>query len=155
MLKYSPNIGVSFLKLNSKGISLVETMVGLVLFFLLFGFTFKAFAPAATDGHNLLRGVTIAMNAGNWYLNELERKINYNGALESSEIGEKDVSHMFTEDLFSDIAMLRSLRATSKVSLEGSLYTAKIYFKWGNHDSDEKRTHNFDLSRLIVQPSFD
>jgi hypothetical protein len=134
--------------------SLVEVMVGLVLFFLVFGATFRAFAPTATDSHNLLRGVTIAMNAGNWYLNEVERKVNYEGALEASFLGSTDVSSMFTEDYFSDITLLRALEATSNITVDGNLYNVKIDFRWGNHTNDTKKSHNFTLSRLIVQPSF-
>jgi hypothetical protein len=152
MIKQTANYNI--IRHDKRGMSLVEVMVGLVLFFLVFGATFKAFAPTATDSHNLLRGVTIAMNAGNWYLNELERKINYEGALDIDLMGSNDVTYMFTEDYFSDIALLRALAATSNIEMDGNVYKVKIDFRWGNHINDAKRNHNFTLSRLIVQPSF-
>ncbi|MDD3001834.1 MAG: hypothetical protein PHF29_08785 [Candidatus Riflebacteria bacterium] len=136
------------------GLSLVECMVGIILFFLVFGATFKAFAPTATSSHNLLRGATIAMNACNWYLNELEQRIQYEGALPASELGETDVTSVFTKDNFSDIKMLRSLKATSNITLKNNLYNAKIVFRWGNSEGDKVLKHNFELSRLLVQPNF-
>ncbi len=139
---------------NRFGISLVETMVGIILFFLVFGATFRAFAPTATASHNLLRGATIAMNACNWYLNELEQRIRYEGALSASELGEKDVTGLFVKENFSDIVMLRSLKATSNITLTKNLYNAKISFRWENSEGDKVRNHNFELSRLLVQPNF-
>ncbi len=136
----------------AKGFSLIEVMVGMIIFFLLFGYTVRALAPTATDSHNLLRGVTVAMNACNWYLNDLERRINYLGELPASDLGENDVTMLFSENDFSDIRMLRNLRATSQVSLKGDLYNMRIEFRWGNHDSDYKRPHNFELSRLKTRP---
>jgi len=135
-----------------KGFSLLEAMVGMVIFFLLFGYTVRALAPTATDSHNLLRGVTVAMNACNWYLNDLERRINYLGELPAGDLGETDVTLLFSDDYFSDIEMLRNLQATSYISLEGNLYKMRIVFRWGNHDADDKRPHNFELSRLKTRP---
>jgi len=135
-----------------KGFSLVEAMFGMIIFFLLFGYTVRALAPTATDSHNLLRGVTVAMNACNWYLNDLERRINYQGELPASDLGENDVTLLFNDDYFSDIVMLRNLCATSYVSLDGDLYKMRIEFRWGNHDHDEKRPHSFELSRLKTKP---
>lgn len=137
---------------SAKGFSLIEAMIGMIIFFLLFGYTVRALAPTATDSHNLLRGVTVAMNACNWYLNDLERRINYLGELPASDLGENDVTMLFSENDFSDIRMLRNLRATSQVSLKGDLYNMRIEFRWGNHDSDYKRPHNFELSRLKTRP---
>ena len=134
------------------GFSLVEAMIGMIIFFLLFGYTVRALAPTATDSHNLLRGATVAMNACNWYLNDLERRINYLGELPASELGENDVTLVFHEDYFSDIVMLRNLQAKSNISLNGDLYTLNIEFRWGNHDNDNSRPHNFHLSRLKTRP---
>jgi hypothetical protein len=137
---------------HKDGFSLLEAMTGMIIFFLLFGYTVKALAPTATDSHNLLRGVTVAMNACNWYLNDLEKRINYLGELPAADLGENDVTLLFNEDYFSDIAMLRNLQATSHISLEGDLYTMRIVFRWGNHDADENRPHNFELARLKTRP---
>lgn len=137
---------------SAKGFSLIEVMVAMIIFFLLFGYTINALAPTATDSHNLLRGVTVAMNACNWYLNDLERRVNYLGELPASDLGENDVTMLFNDNDFSDIAMLRNLRATSQISLEGNLYNMQIKFRWGNHDRDHKRPHNFELARLKTKP---
>jgi hypothetical protein len=134
------------------GFSLLEAMIGMIIFFLLFGYTVRALAPTATDSHNLLRGATVAMNACNWYLNDLERRISYLGELPAADLGETDVTLLFSDDYFSDIEMLRNLKATSYISLEGDLYTMRIVFRWGNHDADEKRPHSFELSRLKTRP---
>lgn len=99
-----------------RGVSLIEAMIGMVIFFLLFGYTIRALAPTATDSHNLLRGVTVAMNACNWYLNDLERRINYFGELPSADLGENDVTLLFSDDYFSDIEFLRNLQAHSASS---------------------------------------
>lgn len=135
-----------------KGFSLVEVMVAMIIFFLIFGYTINALAPNATDSHNLLRGVTVAMNACNWYLNELERRVNYLGELPASDLGENDVTLKFSDKDFSDIAMLRNLRATSQISLVGNLYSMRVEFRWGNHDRDVKRPHRFELTRLKAKP---
>lgn len=137
---------------SARGFSLIEVMIAMIIFFLLFGYTIRALAPTATDSHNLLRGVTVAMNACNWYLNELERRINHLGELPASDLGENDVTMAFSDNDFSDIKMLRSLQATSQISLEGDLYNMRIEFRWGNHDSDYKRPHSFELSRLKTRP---
>ena len=94
------------------------------------------------------------MNAGNWYLNKLEHRIQSQGALPDSELGENDVTLDFITDEFSDIKMLRSLKVTSVISLENNLYNAKVNFDWGNSDKDKNRNHHFEMSRLLIQPNF-
>lgn len=148
------NYRIFSLYTKRKGISLVEAMVGMILFCLMFVYIFRAFAPTATASHNLLRGTTIAMNACNWYLNSLEQQIQYEGALSSSELGKRDVTELFTQNQFSDIEMLRSLKATSDIALSNNLYNAKITFRWSDREGDSKRAHHFELSRLLVQPNF-
>lgn len=144
-----------------KGLSLLEVMIAMVIFVLIFTFTFKAFAPTATDAHSMLRGVTVAMNACNWYLNELEQKINYNGGLPDSELGENNITHIFkdlnADDdmlMFSDLLLLRNLMVTSDISLDGNLYQMTVQFKWGRHDRDHSRPHGYKLSRLKTRPGF-
>lgn len=136
------------------GLSMVEVMAGVIIFTLIFIFVFRAFAPTATTSHSVLRGTTIAMNACNWYLNDLERAIQAEGALDSSDLGTKDITSRFTESEFSDIKLLRSLQATSEIKLENNLYTAKISFRWSNSEKDNNRPHHFEMFRLIVQPAF-
>lgn len=144
-----------------KGLSLLEVMIAMVIFVLIFTFTFKAFAPTATDAHSMLRGVTVAMNACNWYLNELEQKINYNGGLPDSELGENNITHIFkdlnADDdmlMFSDLLLLRNLMVTSDISLDDNLYQMTVQFKWGRHDRDHSRPHGYKLSRLKTRPGF-
>ena len=139
---------------NRSGISLVEAMIGIIIFTLMFVFIFRAFAPTATASHNLLRGTTIAMNACNWYLNTLEQQIQYEGALQSSDLGQKDITSLFKGDEFSEIATLRSLKITSDIKLENNLYNAKVSISWGNKENDKERTHHFEMSRLLIQPDF-
>ena len=139
---------------NRSGISLVEAMIGIIIFTLMFVFIFRAFAPTATASHNLLRGTTIAMNACNWYLNTLEQQIQYEGALQSSDLGQKDITYLFKGEEFSEIATLRSLKITSDIKLENNLYNAKVSITWGNKENDKDRTHHFEMSRLLIQPDF-
>jgi hypothetical protein len=139
---------------NRSGISLVEAMIGIIIFTLMFVFIFRAFAPTATASHNLLRGTTIAMNACNWYLNTLEQQIQYEGALQSSDLGQKDITYLFKGEEFSEIATLRSLKITSDIKLENNLYNAKVSITWGNKENDKERTHHFEMSRLLIQPDF-
>lgn len=139
---------------NSRfGFTLVEAMVGIILFFLMFTYIFSAFAPTATEGHNLLRGTTIAMNACNWYINSLEQRIQYDGSLNESELGKTDITNCFNSDDFSDIKLLRALKVTSEISFNNNLYNVKISFNWGNNESDKDRNHHFEMSRLLVKPS--
>ena len=157
-MKILTNKNKTNLVLNKKqGLSLVETMAGLLIFTLIFVIVFKAFAPTATTSHNVLRGTTIAMNACNWYLNSLEQAIQYEGALPASDIGKHDITSHFTEELFSDIKLLRGLKVTSEVKTETNqpnLYIATVSFVWGNSDSDSNKSHHFEMSRYIIQPSF-
>ena len=139
---------------NRSGVSLVEAMIGIIIFTLMFVFIFRAFAPTATASHNLLRGTTIAMNACNWYLNTLEQQIQYEGALQSSDLGQKDITYLFKGEEFSEIATLRSLKITSDIKLENNLYNAKVSITWGNKENDKERTHHFEMSRLLIQPDF-
>ena len=138
---------------SRNGFTLVEAMVGIILFCLMFTYIFKAFAPTATDGHNLLRGTTIAMNACNWYINSLEQRIQYDGSLPEDELGVNDITNYFSSDDFSDIKMLRALKVISLIQFKNNLYTVKITFNWGNSESDKERKHHFEMSRLLVKPS--
>ena len=135
------------------GVSLVEVMAGIVIFTLLFLFVSRAFTPTATDTHNLLRGTTVAMNACNWYLNSIEQKIQFEGVLPASELGENDITYEFKQNQFSDILLLRGLKATSNIKLQDNVYNVTITFNWGNSESS-KKNHHFELSRLIVQPNY-
>ncbi len=138
---------------NRKGFTLVEAMIGIILFCLMFTYIFKAFAPTATTGHNLLRGTTIAMNACNWYINSLEQRIQYDGSLPDSDLGVNDITNYFNTDDFSDIKMLRALKVISLIQYKNNLYTVKITFNWSNSESDTDRKHHFEMSRLLVKPS--
>ncbi len=153
-LKYLDVYYFKFTNKKRSGISLVEAMIGIIIFSIMFVFIFRAFAPTATASHNLLRGTTVAMNACNWYINSLEQKIQFEGALPESELGKNDITFLFRRDEFSEIATLRSLKATSEITLKDNLYTAKISINWGNTENDKETTHHFEMSRLLVQPSF-
>ena len=149
---FNPNITT----INKSGLSLVEVMVGVIIFSILFVFIFRAFAPTATNNHNLLRGTTVALNACNWYINSLEQRIQYEGALPDSELGINDITFLFRRDEFSEIATLRSLKATSEISLNDNLYTAKVTLKWGDRENEPEKdlAHHFEMYRLLVQPNF-
>lgn len=139
--------------INRSGFTLVEAMVGIILFCLMFTYIFKAFAPTATDGHNLLRGTTIAMNAANWYINSLEQRIQYEGSLPEDELGINDITNCFNLNDFSDIKMLRALKVISFIQFKNNLYTVKITFNWGNNENEKDRKHHFEMCRLLVKPS--
>lgn len=139
--------------------SALEALIGLALFVVMFTFTFRAFAPTATDSHNLLRGVTVAMNACNWYLNDLEREINYRGGLPDTMLGTNDVTYVFEalnadqdKQLFSDLPMLRSLRADSSIQRDGNLYKLSITLRWAAQENAQRRPHSYTLTRLKVRP---
>lgn len=138
----------------ARGFSLVEVMVGVVIFVLMFTYIFRAFAPTATDSHNLLRGTTVAMNACNWYINFLEQRILFDGGLPETDLGKKDITNEFSSSDFSDIKLLRSLKVTSDISVNNGLYSLKISFDWGNTENQTDRPHHFEMSRLLVQPVF-
>lgn len=137
---------------RSRGFSLLETLIGVVLFVLIFGFTMNAFSPTATDSHNLIRGSTIAMGGCSWYLNDLEKRINYHGDLPAGMMGEKDITTEFSTDLFPDLPFLRCLKVTSNIERDGDLYKLRVTFQWGNHDKDYRRPHRFEMGRLKTRP---
>lgn len=152
------------IKGSRQGLSLIETMVGIIIFCIIFVFVFRAFAPTATASHNLLRGTTVAMNAGNWYLNELERSIRSLAKGESLNlsIGENDITNEFSEEKFSDIKLLRGFQAICSIKYgkdaEGkenqNSYNVNISFKWSNKENNKEKTHHFEMHRLIVKPIF-
>lgn len=134
------------------GFSLLEGMVGMVIFMLIFTFTMRAFTPTATDTHNLIRGHTIAMDGCSWYLNDLEKRINYYGTLPAGMMGQSDITAAFTPDLFPDIPFLRCLKVVADVEADGDLFKLKVTFQWGNNDQDVKRPHSFEMSRWKTRP---
>ncbi|MFZ5951981.1 MAG: type IV pilus modification PilV family protein [Candidatus Rifleibacteriota bacterium] len=144
-----------------KGFSLVEVMVSLFIFGIMFAAIFKAFAPTATDSHNLLRGYSFAMNLANRHICKIEAEIERFGLPENLPLNEfKDI----TGDAQADntaIELLKNLLVRCRVTpgevedpaLE-NLFKIEIEVNWGNNDHD-KRPHQFKLARWKVRPCYD
>lgn len=143
------------------GFSLVEVLVSLFIFGILFAAIFKAFAPTATDSHNLLRGYSFAMNLANRQISKMEAEIERFGQPETLELNKKvDI----TSDMQTDnaaIELLKNLKVVCKVTpgevedptLE-NLFKIEIEVNWGNRKGDD-RPHQFKLARWKVRPYYD
>ncbi len=88
-----PRSFVHFFGNDSRGMSVLEVLVGIVLFVLLFTYIMSAFAPTATDYQGMVKGFTTAVIVAEWYVNYVEGVINLEGGLPSSVKGlAKDVT---------------------------------------------------------------
>lgn len=150
-----------FSKLNSKGFSLTEVMVSIFIFSLLFAAIFKAFAPTATDSHNLIRGYSFAMNLANRQISKLEAEIERFGLPESLPLNKHiEITSSVQADNTS-IELLKNLQVNCKITpgevddpnME-NLFKIAIEVNWGNKNHDN-RPHRFKLARWKVRPYYD
>ncbi len=147
--------GVRYKSLKAcRGLSVVEVLIGIVLFVLLFTQVMTAFAPTATDYQGMVRGFTTAINVANWYINRVEGIINLEGSLPSSETGlQKDVTDTCRAK-FGDAMMveLKEVKVTANVfQISKGLYQIDVALAWKGRGSN---LHNYSMSRLKTAPSF-
>lgn len=146
---------------RKKAFSLVEVLVSLFIFGILFAAIFKAFAPTATDSHNLLRGYSFAMNLANRQISKMEAEIERFGQPETLALNKMvDITSGAQADNAA-IELLKNLQVLCRVSpgeiedpnLE-NLFKIEVEVNWGNNKSD-KRPHQFRLARWKVRPYYD
>ncbi len=149
------------LKRERRAFSLVEVLVSLFIFGILFAAIFKAFAPTATDSHNLLRGYSFAMNLANRQISKLEAEIERFGQPETVALNKfVDITSSAQADNKA-IELLRNLQVRCKVTPGEvddpemiNLFKIEVEVNWGNNDRD-KRPHQFKLARWKVRPYYD
>ena len=143
-----------------KGLSLLEVVVSILLFFLLFSAVMSGFAPSATDSHNQLRGYTSATVVANWFINRTEAQIErYFGAI-PFELGvEHDITPLIKAHVGEQISLLHNLQVLAWVVhpiIDGTpnadIFAITAEVRWGNHAGDS-RPHRFKLSRWKVKPN--
>jgi hypothetical protein len=130
---------------------MVEILLGVTLFVLIFSHTMTAFAPTATDYQRMVRGFTMAINVANWYINHIEGIITYQGELPASEMGiERDVTTVVTERFGASLGELRELKVTATLVQVGpSLVQISVNLDWGGSGRGH---HQYTLSRLKAIP---
>lgn len=147
-----------FLRRKKYGFSLVEIMVSFFIFSIFSAAIFRAFAPTATDSHNLLRGYSFAMNIANRQISKIEAEIERYGNPDSVSEGTfVDITSQVEADNTS-MELLKNLEVKCKVTpgididpqYEG-LYKIEITIDWGNSENDG-RPHHFQLARWKVRP---
>jgi prepilin-type N-terminal cleavage/methylation domain-containing protein len=144
-----------------KGFSLAEVMVSLFIFTVLFAAIFKAFAPTATDSHNLIRGYSFAMNLANKQISKLEAEIERFGQPKTLPVNKlEEITSQIQADNAS-LELLRNLEVTCKVTpgeIESpdkeNLFKIAVYVHWGNNENDN-RPHRFKLARWKARPCYD
>ena len=131
----------------NKCFSLVEIILGLALFVLIFSNTMIAFAPTATDYHQLIRGNTVAINLCEWYISHLEGLINLDGSLPASAFGlSNDVTAQIKSALPDAFSKLRKAKILADVTMAGpGLYKIQLVITWG---ASQTANHKYTLSRL-------
>jgi prepilin-type N-terminal cleavage/methylation domain-containing protein len=148
-----------FFRRKKYGFSLVEIMVSFFIFSIFSAAIFRAFAPTATDSHNLLRGYSFAMNLANKQISKIEAEIERYGHPDS--IAENEFVDI-TSKVEADNAVMELLRnlevncrATPGIDIDPQyerLYKIEITVDWGNSENDG-RPHHFQLARWKVRPS--
>lgn len=138
------------MKMNNnrrKGMSLIEVLLGLTLFVLIFSHVMTAFAPTATDYQRLVRGYTTGINVANWYFNHIEGIINYEGDLPASELGvQRDVTSLIRQKYGKAFNELPDGKVLVNISRAGSgLYQVDLTLNWGG---EGKSRHTYSISRL-------
>lgn len=148
-------------KKHRSGFSLAEVMVSIFIFSVLFAAIFKAFAPTATDSHNLIRGYSFAMNLANKQISKIESEIERYGQPKTLSLNSlKEITSQIQADNAS-LELLRNLEVTCKVTpgeIESpdmeNLYKIEVFVHWGNNDKD-RRPHRFKLARWKARPYYD
>jgi hypothetical protein len=130
-----------------RAMSLIEILLGVTLFVLIFSHVMTAFAPTATDFQRVVRGYTVALSIANWYLNHIEGIILYEGRLPPAHLGaEKDVTSLLRDQFGKTFLELRDGRATSSIVMAGDgLYQIDLTLTWGGQG---KGRHVYTISRF-------
>lgn len=135
-----------------RDVSLIEVLLGITLFVLLFSHVMTAFAPTATDYHRLVRGYSLAITIANWYINLQEGAIFYHGKLDADELGlKKDVTALIRRNFPQCERELPKLKVLVNQSLVGTnLYQIELSLTW---EAGSKQ-HQYAINRLKAAPTY-
>lgn len=141
------------LEARGRGISLIELLLGVTLFVMMFSHIMMAFAPTATDYHGLVRGYTVAINISTWYLNRIEGLIDFEGRLPAAQMGlDQDVTTIIRTHFPASKVELPDLKVKVNTSQIGAgLYQIEINITW---KAGAKNRHEYSMKRLKAAPSY-
>ncbi len=140
------------LYIYNRALTLLEVMIGLLIFTILFLAAASAFAPSGTTHHSLLRDSTQVMRLANYFLNDVEKKIAYSGDLDAGLLGEHDMTAYFLQERFKEAPLIRSLKAESKITDRDGAYAVRLTIKWDDKPNVARPRHHITLERLIAKP---
>lgn len=132
-----------------QGFSLIEIVLGLALFVLLFSHVMMALTPTATNYQGMVRGYTLAAVIGNWYINQIEGRINLDGQIPDSELGTFQDVTPFVDQHFGETFRheFRDAEAQAAVNeIEKGLYRIEFRISWGAGRGEKK--HHYQTTRL-------
>jgi len=133
---------------NPAAFSLVEVMVSIILFAMLFGTIMKALTSTGTKGKGQLRTYSSAMSIASWYINFLESEITSKGTLTGllSDNTEKDLTRLIKKKTNLEYNLIRGFKVLVNSSyppdtLNGnkaqkSIYEIMVTVMWGNTPGD-------------------
>lgn len=137
---------------------MVEVLVSIALFVLLFTAIVGVIFPSSSDGHNQLRNYSQAMVLADWYVNFLESEIDREGEPKSVSIGKsKDVTNL-SSPIKQQFELLRDFRVSatcmSPKQSDGSLselLEITIVISWSKTTGDG-RPYKLEILRYKVKP---
>ena len=136
------------------GVSLIEIIMSIFIFALLFGQVFSAYAPAATA-------------IASWYINMVESIIDRTGGFASRDSGlktgdlgvEKYITPIILLGMGEELEIMHNLLVLATVlnptvngKISQELFEIKVEVRWGNNFSDN-RPHRFKTSRWKIKPN--
>ncbi len=138
--------------------SVLEVLIGIVIFVLLFTYIMSAFAPTATDYQGMVRGYSTAVTVANWYVNRIEGILHFQGSLPAGEMGlNKDVTAVCRAN-FGDLmdVELKKVRVVSNVfkpkpDAHPGLYQIDVFLSWSGRGA---KTHEYSMKRLKAASRF-
>lgn len=129
---------------------MIELLLGITLFVLIFSHVMTAFAPTATDYQRIVRGYSFAITIANWYINRQEGLIFYHGHLPASELGlQRDITALIQQhfpNLQKELPKAKALVNQAKVG--DHLYQIEFILDW---EAGSKR-HQYKINRLKTAP---
>lgn len=152
-------IGPAYQIKSKAAFSLVEVMVSVALFIVLFTAIMRVVFPSSSGGHNQLRSYSMAMVLADWYLNYIESEIDRKGTLGSIAVGKQtDITNISSSLPSSEFELLRDYKVYTTCTCpkqpdgsQGDLYQIKITVNWSKKNGDG-RPYNLDIVRYKVKP---
>lgn len=142
-----------------KAFTVVEVMVSIILFSLVFAAIIRAISPSGTKGQAQLRTYSTAMTIANWYLNYYESEIDCKGKLKSIPTNhETDVTNLIKKSTNEEYGLIRNFRVFALATYPKTgketqiqMYQIKITVRWGNTPGDGM-PYSYDAFRWKTRP---